>query len=41
MGWDPEKHFFVPEEALAHFRGAVERGRELERQWEERFRGIP
>ncbi|HUO75007.1 MAG TPA: transketolase [Solirubrobacteraceae bacterium] len=37
-GWDPDKHFYVPSEALAHFRRSCERGRELESEWEERFR---
>ncbi len=37
-GWDPDKHFYVPEEALAHFRRCCERGRELEGEWEDRFR---
>jgi transketolase len=36
-GWDPDKHFYVPEEALAHFRRACERGREIQADWEERF----
>ena len=36
-GWDPDKHFYVPEEALAHFRECCERGRELEADWQERF----
>ncbi len=36
-GWDPDKHFYVPEEALAHFRRACDRGRELQADWEERF----
>src|SRR5947209_5080059 len=36
-GWDPDKHFFVPEEALAHFRGCVERGAELESEWQAKF----
>jgi transketolase len=36
-GWDPDKHFYVPEEALAHFRRSCERGRELESEWDERF----
>jgi transketolase len=36
-GWDPDKHFYVPEEALAHFRQCCERGRELESEWEGRF----
>jgi transketolase len=36
-GWDPDKHFYVPEGALAHFRECCERGRELEADWQERF----
>jgi transketolase len=36
-GWDPDKHFYVPEEALAHFRRTCERGREMQAEWEERF----
>jgi transketolase len=37
-GWDPDKHFYVPEEALEHFRaGTCGRGQELEAEWGERF----
>ncbi len=36
-GWDPDKQFYVPEEALQHFRRACDRGRELQADWEERF----
>jgi len=36
-GWDPDRHFYVPEEALAHFRQCCERGPELEAEWRERF----
>ena len=36
-GWDPDKHFYVPDEALAHFRRAVERGREHEQEWDAKF----
>jgi transketolase len=32
-GWDPDAHFLVPEEALAHFRECCERGAEYEREW--------
>ena len=35
--WPSEEPFFIPDEALAQFRGAVDRGRELVREWEERF----
>jgi transketolase len=33
LGWPQEPEFYVPEEALAHFRQAVPRGRQLESQW--------
>jgi transketolase len=36
-GWDPDKSFYVPEEALQHFRRTCDRGRELQAQWDERF----
>src|SRR5579875_252952 len=36
-GWDPDRHFYVPPEALAHFRSACARGRELEEEWRARF----
>ncbi len=36
-GWDPDKEFYVPEQALAHFRQCCERGRELESEWEHHF----
>ncbi len=36
-GWDPDKQFFVPDEALAHFRAAVERGAEQQSEWQVRF----
>jgi transketolase len=35
--WPSEEPFFVPDEALAHFRECVERGRELVSEWEQRF----
>jgi transketolase len=37
LGWDPDKKFEVPEEALAHFRECCERGGEQQREWRERF----
>ncbi len=37
-GWDPDKHFYVPEEALAHFRRSCERGREIQADWTERLK---
>jgi transketolase len=36
-GWDPDKHFYVPDEALAHFRRTCERGGEQEAEWDGRF----
>ncbi|MEA2397096.1 MAG: transketolase [Thermoleophilaceae bacterium] len=37
LGWDPDKDFYVPDEALEHFREACGRGSELEAEWDERF----
>ena len=36
-GWDPDKHFYVPEEALNHFRQCVERGGEFVAEWRQLF----
>jgi transketolase len=37
-GWDPDKHFYVPDDALAHFRAQTcDRGAEAQAEWEERF----
>jgi transketolase len=36
-GWDPDREFFIPDEALAHFRAAVPRGEALLAGWRERF----
>jgi transketolase len=36
-GWDPDKHFYVPDEALEHFRESCGRGREVEEEWQARF----
>ena len=35
--WPSEEPFHVPEEVLAHFRQAGERGREAEAEWKERY----
>jgi transketolase len=37
LGWPSEEPFFVPEEALQHFRGCVERGAEFQAEWQQRF----
>ncbi len=33
LGWPEDQQFFVPDEALAHFRQAIERGARLEQDW--------
>jgi len=33
LGWPEDKQFYVPDEALAHFREAVDRGAQQEEQW--------
>ena len=37
LGYPSEEPFFVPEEALSHLRGAVERGKQAEAEWRGRF----
>jgi transketolase len=37
MGWPEEPKFYIPDDALAHWRGAVPRGGELESGWRKRF----
>ncbi len=37
FGWDPEKSFYVPEEALAHMRKTTEIGKESEAAWNKMF----
>lgn len=32
-GWDPDKHFFVPDAALAHYREAIPAGEKLVAEW--------
>ena len=36
-GWPSEEPFHIPEEALEHFRRAVDRGRSVEAEWSRRF----
>jgi transketolase len=36
-GWDPDAHFLVPDEALAHFRETIPRGKELVDDWSDRL----
>ena len=35
LGWPEDQQFFIPDEALAHFRKAVERGEQVENEWRE------
>jgi len=37
-GWPEDRPFYVPDEALAHFRKAIDRGAQAEALWQERFR---
>src|SRR5690242_12511911 len=34
LGWPEDKQFYVPPEALAHFRKAIDHGRDFETQWQ-------
>jgi transketolase len=36
-GWDPDAHFLIPDEVLAHFRAAVDRGEQAVAESEERL----
>jgi transketolase len=33
LGWPEDKQFYIPDEALAHYREAVPRGEQLEAEW--------
>src|SRR5687767_2531824 len=37
LGWPPEPTFFLPDDALAHFREAVGNGEKSEASWKQRF----
>jgi transketolase len=34
LGWPEDEQFYVPDEALSHFRSAIERGAKLEGDWQ-------
>jgi len=38
LGWPLEPQFFIPEEALKHFRQALAKGKVLEEEWKEGFK---
>ena len=40
LGWPEDKSFYIPDEALTHFRRAVEQGRDLEAQWHRRVEDL-
>ena len=40
LGWPEDKSFYIPDEALAQFRKALEQGRDLEAQWHRRVDGL-
>jgi len=37
FGWDPEKEFNVPDEALGHMRKALDRGKKLQKDYDDMF----
>jgi transketolase len=37
LGFDPEKHFEVPDDVLAHTRSLIARGKELEAAWQKEY----
>ncbi len=37
LGWDPDQHFYVPEEARQRFGESIARGRVWQQEWERRF----
>ena len=37
LGWPAEPPFFIPDEALAHFRESMTKGQRAEAEWKERF----
>ncbi len=37
LGWDPEKQFFIPDDALKHFRKAHDQGKKWESLWHTMF----
>ena len=37
-GWDPEKHFEIPQQALDHMRQALDKGAKAEKKWAAMFK---
>ncbi len=38
LGWPEDPPFYIPEEALSHFREAVDKGNEMEAEWDKQFK---
>lgn len=38
LGWPEDKQFYVPDEVLAHYRTAIERGAQQEKDWDDRVK---
>jgi transketolase len=34
MGWDPDAHFYIPDDVLAFYRRALDKGARLEQEWD-------
>ena len=41
LNWPAEPAFYLPEEAVSHFREALEKGAQLDRSWQEAFTVLP
>ncbi|WP_118951974.1 transketolase [Taibaiella helva] len=37
LGFDPDQHFYIPEDVLQYYRDIGKKGTELEQQWQEQF----
>ena len=37
LGWPLEPAFYIPDQALNHFRSALERGKKLQAEWDQKF----
>ena len=37
LGWPKQPRFYIPEETMAFFRTAVERGEQLEHEWQQKM----
>ncbi len=37
LGWDPDKHFYIPEEAKDFYHNEIKKGQEGQKEWEQLF----